>query len=93
MDNFQKIKDSISASSVPFMEQIDLIDLFSKVEDGELQSVAELFTEEPIWIEKININLKKKLEYLKTKDETLWQTIIDEEKKELEEIEKYNSTL
>ena len=93
MDNFQKVKDLISASSLPFSDQIDLIDLFSKGNDSELELIVELFTENQIWIEKISHNYKWKLKALKTKDAEVWKKIVEEEKKELEEIEKYNSTL
>lgn len=91
MSNFEIIKDCISKSSVPFGDQIDLLDLFSKAEDAELSPVAELFTQDGMWVARIHKNYKDKKVAIETKDMELWRRIIEDEKKELAEIEKYNS--
>ncbi len=90
MDNFNQLKDLISKSSVPFSDQIDLIALFSKAEDAELFDIVVLFSKDSLWISRLNDNYKQKSKALSTGDSNIWKSIIEEEKKVLEEIEREN---
>lgn len=93
MDNFKKIVDLISHSDVQFNDQTELLSLFSSASDAELEPAVKLFESDSAWIGRINENYKKKKKAFLEKDENLWQSIVEEEKKLLEEIVKYNSTL
>lgn len=61
MDNFTKLKELISKSPIPPIEQFDLIELFSKAKDEELVDVVELFASDTLWIKLINGNFKEKI--------------------------------
>lgn len=81
--NFEIIRDLISKSDVPFPEQIDLIQLFTKAEDKDLEPVASLFIEDLSWITKVNGNYKAKHAAILGSDMSKWKEIIQQEEAEL----------
>jgi len=85
--NFQKIKELILKSNITLSEQVDLIELFAKAKDDELESVAEFFSQDISWVAKVSNNYKAKHAAMVTGDSGLWKKIIEEEKKELQKIE------
>jgi hypothetical protein len=85
--NFEKIKELISKSSLSLSEQIDLVTIFVKTKDEDLEVLADLFSHDPTWISKINDNYQAKNAALATKNPSLWKKIIEEEQSELEKIE------
>lgn len=86
--NFQKIKELIQKTSVPLVEQEELFMLFANVNDQDLESVFELFSEDSSWINKINENYKAKQVALSTGNQVLWQKIVQEEEAQLKELER-----
>jgi hypothetical protein len=86
--NFQKIKELIQKSSVPLAEQEDLLLLFTKANDQDLEPTLKLFTEDSSWINKINENYKAKQAALATGNQDLWQKIVQEEETQLKELER-----
>jgi hypothetical protein len=87
MNNLQKIKDLILKSSISTLDQTSLIELFSRANDSDLENVADLFSKNPTWIEKISENYKAKQATFATGNSELWKKIIETEEKQLEEIE------
>lgn len=85
-NNLEKIKELISKSDVSVPDQIDLITLFSKAKDEDLQSVLNLFSSDIAWIKKINDNFKAKQIVNITGNSELWKEILEEEEKELEKV-------
>ena len=85
--NFQKIKELIQKSDIPLSEQEDLIMLFVKADDKDLESTLKLFTENSPWIHKINENYKAKQAALATGNQALWQKIVQGEEAQLKELE------
>ncbi|MEK7116629.1 MAG: hypothetical protein AAB837_00500 [Patescibacteria group bacterium] len=81
--NFEKVKDLIAQSNLSLPDQIDLIDLFLKANDSELESVADLFLSDSSWIEKINVNYKAKQAIFRAGDSKTWKQILETEEKEL----------
>lgn len=88
MNNLEKLKQIFADSKLSDQEQEELINLFSSAKDGELESVIDLFSENPEWIEKISHNYKTKQQALKKGDTNLWQKIIQQEESQLKKIEK-----
>lgn len=85
--NFEKIKELILKSSIPAYEQDNLILLFAKAEDADLETVLELLSENPLLVSDMNDNYKAKHGASMTGDSELWKKIIEEEVKQLEGIE------
>ncbi len=85
--NFQKLKLILTESNLLQEEQNNLLVFLSLATDEELETTVKLFMEDPTLIEKINRNYKEKQETAKTKDSEKWQKIIEEEEKNLKEIE------
>ncbi|MFH1838089.1 MAG: hypothetical protein ABH808_01160 [Candidatus Kuenenbacteria bacterium] len=85
--NLQKIKELIQKSDLSLFEQEELILLFTKASDQDLEPTLELFAENPSWIRKISDNYKAKQSALATKNSALWQKIIQEEESQLKELE------
>jgi hypothetical protein len=85
--NFEKIKLSIRESPLSLPDQISLLDLFVIVNDDDLKDVADLFFEDPSWVEKINENYKAKKSALSTKDPEAWKKILETEEEQLKNIE------
>jgi len=86
--NFQKIKELIQKSAIPLAEQENLLLLFTKANDQDLELTLKLFTEDSSWIHKINENYKAKQAALVTGNQALWQKIIQEEETQLKELER-----
>ncbi len=85
--NFQKLKLILTESNLSEEEQNNLLVFLSLATDEEMETTVKLFMEDPTLIEKINRNYKEKQEAVKTKDSEKWQKIIEEEEKNLKEIE------
>ena len=85
--NFQKIKELIQESTLLPTEREDLLLLFTKANDQDLEPTLKLFIEDSSWIRKINENYKAKRVALATGNQALWQKIIQEEEAQLKELE------
>jgi hypothetical protein len=83
----EKIKELILNSDLSSSEQDDLIALFADSENRNLEPMLKLFTEDPLWINKIYENYKAKRAAIIAGDAALWQKIIAEEKSQLEKPE------
>ncbi len=86
--NIEKLKVLIDNSTLDSSDQEDLIELFTKANDSELDSVVDLFSSDSAWIEKVNANYKAKKAIMKVGDFEIWKKIIEEEEKQLEDVEK-----
>ncbi len=85
--NFQKLKLILTESNLSEEEQNNLLVFLSLATDEELETTVKLFMEDPTLIEKINRNYKEKQKIIKANDSEKWQKIIEEEEKNLKEIE------
>lgn len=85
--NFQKIKELIQKSDLPLSEQEELILLFAKANDQDLEQTLNSFREDASWIHKINDNYKAKRTAMVMGDPAFWQKIIQEEESQLKELE------
>lgn len=85
--NLQKIKELLSNSRLSLQEQEELIILFSRTRDSDLEPVAKLFFENPDWIEKISKNYQSKQKAVTSQNLNDWQKIIQEEESLLKELE------
>lgn len=81
--NFEIIRDLITKSDVVFSEQIDLIQLFTKAEDKDLEPIAAMFIEDLRWVSKINENYKAKCEALSNNDMNKWKEIMQKEEADI----------
>ena len=86
--NFQKIKEIIQKSDVPLSEQEELILLFAKANDKDLEPTIKLLTEDSSWIHKISENYIAKQAAFATGNTALWQKIVQEEENQLKELER-----
>jgi lipid A disaccharide synthetase len=87
MTNLQKIKELLLNSNLSQQEQDDFFVFLSGTRDTELEPMVKLFTENPIWIEKVNKNFKAKQKAVLERLAEDWQKIINEEVLELEKLE------
>lgn len=85
--NFQKIKELIQKSTIPLVEQEDLLVLFAKANDQDLEPMLKLFAEDSSWAQKISENYKAKKAAFTTGQQALWQKIVQEEEAQLKELE------
>lgn len=86
--NFQKIKELIQKSTLLPAERGELLLLFTKANDQDLEPILKLFIEDSSWIRKINENYKIKRAALTTGNQALWQKIVQEEEAQLKELER-----
>jgi hypothetical protein len=84
--NLQKIKELLSDSNLSPQDNADLVALFAKANDEELDSAIKLFTENPDWIYKINENYKSKQSAFAADSPALWQDILQKEQIQLDEL-------
>jgi hypothetical protein len=85
-ENLQKIKDLVAQSNIPEDEKVELIAIFSREHDSDLEDTARLFAEDPSWIQQVSDNYKSKRVAMIMGEETLWQKILDEEESLLAQL-------
>lgn len=85
-NQFHRIKDQISHSSLSRQEQDTLIVALSLASDAELETVSKVFDENPQWIETLHANLKSKQEIAHSQNAMLWKQLLEEEKTMLENL-------
>jgi hypothetical protein len=78
--NYEKIKAVINASSLASQHKNELIDIFAEIDD------ANLFEKEKSWVEKFNDNRQAKLAAARKNDPSLWNEILEQEKKYLNDL-------
>ena len=88
--NFQKIKELILKSELPLADQTELIEMFAKAKDSDLENVLNLFSEDSSWIKRISENYQAKHSALISDNQTAWKNILQTEEKQLEDLEKNN---
>jgi hypothetical protein len=86
--DFQKIKELILKSKLPFSEKEELILLFSRINQEQLTPLLELIRKDESWIHKIHDNYKAKRAATAVGSSDLWQKIIRQEEAQLQELEK-----
>jgi hypothetical protein len=84
--HYERIKARIMASPAPDQDKKAMIDVFAQVEDANLADIANLFEKDRNWVEKFNNNRKAKQKAAAANDPTLWQEIIEQEKKYLQDL-------
>ncbi len=85
--NLEKIRDLVLQSSLSLADQNELIEAFSKATDSDLENVANLFTDDNSWIERMSKNYKAKLSALSSGNSSAWQNILREEESQLGKVE------
>lgn len=86
-DYLFQIKKEILRAKLSQEEHHNLMQIFSRLEEGDQKSLLELFRENPEWINKINAILKSKKELFASGNFADWQKIIAEEERAIESIE------
>lgn len=86
MTNYERIKTSINAAMVEQGDKQTMIDVFAEVADENLADIANLFEKDPSWVMKFNDNRKAKQKAAASNDPSLWQEILDQEKKYLQDL-------
>jgi hypothetical protein len=84
--NYEKIKAVINASSLASQHKNELIDIFAEIDDNNLSDIANLFEKEKSWVEKFNDNRQAKLAAARKNDPSLWNEILEQEKKYLNDL-------
>jgi len=84
--NFDTIKKIIQLSKLSVSDKKELVELFSKASDADLESALALFMEDAYWISVINENFKAKKTALKNKDANIWQEIMNGEESQLKTL-------
>ena len=85
--NFQIIKDAINTSDIPEDEKVELIAMFARANNEELDETAKLFSQDSSWIQQVNDNYKAKRVAMILGEESLWEKIIKEEESFLSKIQ------
>jgi len=86
MSNYERIKTSINAAQVEPADKDIMINVFAEVADENLADIANLFEKDPSWVMKFNDNRKAKQKAAASNDASLWQEILDQEKKYLQDL-------
>jgi hypothetical protein len=84
--NYERIKASITASSVSAEDKKSMIDVFAEVADENLGDIANLFEKDISWVAKFDENRKMKHKAATTNDSSLWKEILEQEKKYLADL-------
>jgi hypothetical protein len=84
--NYERIKASITASTIADTEKKIMIDIFAEVADENLGDIAGLFEKDVKWVDRVNESRKKKIKAAATGDESLWNEILEQEKKYLADL-------
>lgn len=86
--NFKKIADLLAQSNVPEADQQLFLESCAGVVDGNLELLADLFTESPEWIERTVENFKEKRGAAHERNVQKWKEIIDAEVSLLEDTDR-----
>ena len=86
--NLQKIRKLLAESELSKDEQDEFVILLALVQDEDLNSITQLFSQDRSWIRKIYQNVKEKRTALSSKDVRLWEKILQEEESQLKELER-----
>lgn len=84
--NFEKIKACIDAETISIEDKKAMLDIFADVADNYLEDIAALLEKDASWIKKFNDNRIAKHQALTTHNMELWNQIISQEKKYLEDL-------
>jgi hypothetical protein len=84
--NYESIKTAIQASSISDAEKKIMADIFANVADENLADIALLFNEDVKWVERVNESRKMKLKAAVTGDEKLWNEILEQQKKYINDL-------
>ncbi|GEM_PF-6677400 len=83
-----KIKDAVKVSSLSESEKGTLINVFSKFSDDDASSLLVLIQEKPEFLRFLNENFQAKQKAFSTSDKSVWEKILEEEKRFLTEIDR-----
>lgn len=86
MNNYERISESILRAKIDNDDKAIISELFKSVPEGDLTAIADLFEKKPEWVTVFNENRKKKLQAKESQDSNLWEEILAEEKKCLEDL-------
>jgi hypothetical protein len=86
MSHFETIKKLIQDSSLEAVDKQELVDTFAEISDESLEDIAKLLEKDPSWVIKFSDNRKKKKEAFATGSQDLWDQILEEEKKYIQEM-------
>lgn len=85
--NFLKTKEIIKKSDLPLAEQEELLLLFSRIDDRDLEPMVDLFSDDISWVRRIADNYAAKQGALISDNPAAWQNIINIEKTQIESAE------
>jgi hypothetical protein len=86
MTNYERVKTCVAASGVSADDMKTMIDIFAEVDDANLTDIAKLFEKDASWVHKFNDNRKAKQKAAAAGDPALWQEILEQEKKYLQDL-------
>ncbi|MCC2630224.1 MAG: hypothetical protein K0S38_33 [Candidatus Paceibacter sp.] len=84
--NYDRIKTAVNASTLPPEDKTSLINMFADIADENLIDIANLLNKDPQWIEKFNENRKMKIKAATSNDPSVWQELLEQEKKYLNDL-------
>jgi hypothetical protein len=84
--NLQRVKDAIYNSNLSFLEQDELVDLFSHANDEELTEVANLLKEDPSMLKILSDNYQVKQAVFAAGTPELWKKLVEGEEAQLQKI-------
>jgi hypothetical protein len=84
--NYYRIKTAVNASTLPPEDKTSLINMFADIADENLIDIANLLNKDPQWIEKFNENRKMKIKAATSNDPSVWQELLEQEKKYLNDL-------
>jgi hypothetical protein len=86
MTNYERIKTKVMAAEMEENDKQQILDQFAEVADENLMEIADLFDEKPEWLRIFNDTRKSKQEAFASADESKLQTILEQEKKYLNDL-------
>lgn len=81
--NIEKFKTLLADSDLPEEEQQELVDVFSRASDADLEPIVQLLSEDPKWIQIVADNYRDKKNAIRANDPAAWEQIIKNEEQVL----------
>ena len=86
MNNYQKIEELLSQSTLSIEQSDELLILFQRSDDRELLPVVEILTQDISWAERIYKNYSVKIAAVENKDKIALNAIFENEAELLQDL-------
>ncbi len=90
MIHLDQLNSLVLRSNLPVFQKEELMGLFARATEGDVENMLELCTENPSLIDHISYNYNAKRDALLSRNPDLWDKILVTEVSQLEKIQSQN---